>query len=72
MTRLIDLSHSLEPDMPSYPGLPVPQFRTWVTHAESMSRGAYAPFRYRFFGRSQAAVRARARARRFCARLRSR
>ncbi len=43
MTRLVDLSHSLEPDMPSYPGLPVPQFRTWVTHAESMSRGSYAP-----------------------------
>ena len=43
MTRLIDLSHPLEPDMPSYPGLPAPQFRTWVTHAESVSRWSYAP-----------------------------
>jgi arylformamidase len=43
MTRLVDLSHVLEPDMPAYPGLPVPQFRTWFTHAESASRGSYAP-----------------------------
>lgn len=31
MTQLIDLSHRLEPGMPVYPGLPVPQFRTWFT-----------------------------------------
>jgi len=43
MTRLVDLSHLLEPDMPSYPGLPVPQLRTWFTHAESASRGSYGP-----------------------------
>jgi len=43
MARLVDLSHILEPDMPSYPGLPVPQFRTWFTHAESASRGSYGP-----------------------------
>jgi arylformamidase len=43
MSRLIDLSHPLEPGMPAYPGLPVPQFRTWMTHAESAERGAYSP-----------------------------
>ncbi len=43
MTVLVDLSHRLEPGMPAYPGLPVPRFSTWLTHAESASRGAYAP-----------------------------
>src|SRR5437588_3999725 len=43
MTTLIDLSHILEPDMPSYPGLPVPQFRAWLTHAESPTHASYAP-----------------------------
>ena len=43
MSRLIDLSHPLEPGMPAYPGLPVPQFRTWLTHEEAQARGAYAP-----------------------------
>ncbi len=43
MTHFVDLSHVLEPDMPSYPGLPVPKFGTWFTHAESAGRGSYAP-----------------------------
>jgi kynurenine formamidase len=43
MSRLIDLSHVLEPGMPAYPGLPVPQFRTHFTHEESAARGTYAP-----------------------------
>ena len=43
MSILIDLSHVLEPEMPAYPGLPVPQFHTWFTHAESASRGTYGP-----------------------------
>ncbi len=43
MTTLIDLSHPLHPGMPAYPGLPIPQFRTWLTHAESATRAAYAP-----------------------------
>ena len=43
MTTLIDISHILEPDMPSYPGLPVPQFRAWLTHAESPTHASYAP-----------------------------
>ena len=38
MNRLIDLSHPLEPGMPAYPGLPVPQFRTWMTHAVYVGR----------------------------------
>jgi kynurenine formamidase len=40
---MIDLSHPLEPGMPSYPGLPEPEFRTWLTHRESAARGVYAP-----------------------------
>ena len=43
MTTLIDLSHLLEPGMPAYPGLPVPQFHTYFTHAESLERQTYAP-----------------------------
>jgi kynurenine formamidase len=43
MPALIDLSHKLEPGMPSYPGLPAPQFRTFFTHEESAARGTYAP-----------------------------
>lgn len=42
MTTFLDLSHPLEPGMPSYPGLPEPQFRTWFTHAECAERGLYA------------------------------
>jgi arylformamidase len=40
---IVDLSHPLEPGMPSYPGLPEPQFAAFLTHAESVARGAYAP-----------------------------
>ena len=40
---IIDLSHPLEPGMPSYPGLPEPEFATFFTHAESAARGSYAP-----------------------------
>lgn len=43
MATIIDLSHKLEPGMPSYPGLKEPRFLTWFTHAESASRGTYAP-----------------------------
>ncbi len=43
MSKLVDLSHPLEPGMPAYPGLPVPQFRTWMTHEEAPVRGSYAP-----------------------------
>jgi arylformamidase len=40
---IVDLSHPLEPGMPSYPGLPEPEFATFFTHAESATRGVYAP-----------------------------
>ncbi len=40
---LVDLSHTIERGMPSYPGLPEPRFLTWFTHAESLERGSYAP-----------------------------
>jgi kynurenine formamidase len=43
MAVLVDLSHRLEPGMPAYPGIPAPRFHTWLTHAESASRGVYAP-----------------------------
>lgn len=40
---IVDLSHPLEPGMPSYPGLPAPRLDTFWTHAESAARGLYAP-----------------------------
>ena len=43
MTKFIDLSHKLKPDMPSYPGLMEPKFHTWLAHEESARRGNYAP-----------------------------
>lgn len=43
MESLIDLSHVLEPNMPSYPGLPAPKFLTVFTHEESAARNTYAP-----------------------------
>jgi kynurenine formamidase len=38
MMTFLDLSHRLEPGMPSYPGLPEPQFSAWFTHAERHPR----------------------------------
>src|SRR5690349_5053999 len=43
MPTLIDLSHVLEPGMPTYPGMPEAQFQTLFTHAESAGRSTYAP-----------------------------
>jgi len=43
MSTCIDLSHRLQPGMPSYPGLPEPQFRTVFTHQQSAQEGRYAP-----------------------------
>jgi arylformamidase len=43
MARFIDLSHILKTGMPSYPGVPEPQFGTVFTHEESAHRGTYAP-----------------------------
>jgi kynurenine formamidase len=43
MARLIDLSHRLAPGMPSYPGLPVPRFDTFLSHDQSAQHAQYAP-----------------------------
>jgi arylformamidase len=43
MARFVDLSHTLKTGMPSYPGVPEPQFGTVFTHKESAHRGTYAP-----------------------------
>lgn len=42
MTNFIDLSHTLEPGMPAYPGLPEPVFVAWLTHEDSGKRGLYS------------------------------
>jgi arylformamidase len=42
-TMIVDLSHRLEPGMPAYPGLPVPQFHTFLTHADSPRHAQYSP-----------------------------
>ncbi|HYL14393.1 MAG TPA: cyclase family protein [Terriglobales bacterium] len=39
---IIDLSHRLEPGMPSYPGLPIPKFHTFLAHGEAASYAHYA------------------------------
>ncbi len=43
MSRLIDLSHALAQGMPSYPGLPLPQFHIWRSHSETARLGTFAP-----------------------------
>jgi len=40
---IVDLSHRLEPGMPSYPGLPVPKFHTFLAHGDSARQTHYAP-----------------------------
>lgn len=40
---IIDLSHRLEPGMPAYPGLPVPHFHTFLSHAQAAQHAHYAP-----------------------------
>lgn len=41
MARLIDLSHEIEDGMVTYPGLPAPKVRDWLSRADSGAR--YAP-----------------------------
>ncbi len=43
MPTFIDLSHRLEPGMPSYPGLPAPQFDTFMAHDDASRQAHYAP-----------------------------
>jgi kynurenine formamidase len=40
---IIDLSHRLEPGMPSYPGLPLPKFHTFLAHEDEARQEHYAP-----------------------------
>jgi arylformamidase len=40
---IVDLSHRLGPGMPSYPGLPVPKFQTFLAHGDSAQHAHYAP-----------------------------
>jgi arylformamidase len=40
---IIDLSHRLEPGMPAYPGLPIPQFHVFMAHEDAARHGKYAP-----------------------------
>jgi len=40
---LVDLSHPLEPGMPSYPGLPEPKFHVFLAHSDSPGQQKYVP-----------------------------
>ena len=40
---IIDLSHRLEPDMPSFPGLPAPKFHTFLAHGDAARHANYGP-----------------------------
>jgi arylformamidase len=40
---ILDLSHVLEPGMPSYPGLPIPKFNTFLAHDDMARQAHYAP-----------------------------
>lgn len=41
--HIIDLSHRIENDMPSYPGLPEPRITTFLRHDEAAQHAHYAP-----------------------------
>jgi kynurenine formamidase len=43
MASIIDLSHPLAPGMPSYPGLPEPQFHTFLAHGDDARHAHYTP-----------------------------
>ncbi len=38
---IVDLSHPLEPGMPSYPGLPIPRFHVFLSHDEAAQQKHY-------------------------------
>jgi kynurenine formamidase len=40
---IVDLSHPLEPGMPSYPGLPMPKFNVVMAHDDPATQTKYAP-----------------------------
>lgn len=43
MAIIVDLSHKLEPGMPSYPGLPAPKFHVFLKHGDPANQAHYAP-----------------------------
>lgn len=43
LTMIVDLSHRLEPGMPSYPGLPEPRFRVFLRHGDRAHQKHYSP-----------------------------
>ena len=43
MSMIVDLSHRLEPGMPSYPGLPEPKFKVFLSHSDREKQAHYAP-----------------------------
>ena len=43
MPTFIDLSHRIEPGMPSYPGLPEPRLDTFLAHDDAGRQSQYAP-----------------------------
>lgn len=40
---IVDLSHPLHPGMPAYPGLPIPEFHTFLAHGDAARHAHYAP-----------------------------
>jgi arylformamidase len=40
--QIVDLSHVLEPDMPSYPGLPEPRFEVFLSHEQRVRHASLA------------------------------
>jgi len=40
---IVDLSHKLTPDMPAYPGLPIPKFHVFLGHGDAAKHTHYAP-----------------------------
>jgi kynurenine formamidase len=40
---IFDLSHKLVPNMPAYPGLPIPKFNVFLAHGDAGKHANYAP-----------------------------
>jgi arylformamidase len=40
---IIDLSHKLAPNMPAYPGLPIPKFHVFLAHGDAGKHAHYSP-----------------------------
>jgi arylformamidase len=40
---ILDLSHKLAPNMPAYPGLPIPKFHVFLAHGDAGKHAHYSP-----------------------------